>query len=225
MSLNKVRGNMYNFCTHTWNAIKGKCPHFCGYCFMKRFGEQKPIRFDKKELKTDLGKGNFIFVGSSCDMFAEEIDTHWIAEILMHCKQFPNNYLFQTKNPKRLYELRVYLSRRYMCGTTIETNREYPEMGNTPPPASRAKYMELLSATKTTMVTIEPVMDFDVEPLKNLIWHCHPKWVNIGADSKGHNLPEPSAGKIKELINRLSKFTEIKVKKNLNRIWNEYPKG
>jgi hypothetical protein len=27
---------------------------------MKRWGKQKPVRFDKKELKTDLGKDNFI---------------------------------------------------------------------------------------------------------------------------------------------------------------------
>jgi len=32
----------------------------------------------KKELKTDLGNGNFIFVGSSCDLFANDIPKKWI---------------------------------------------------------------------------------------------------------------------------------------------------
>jgi len=27
MTLNKQKGNMYGFVTHTWNVIKGKCPH------------------------------------------------------------------------------------------------------------------------------------------------------------------------------------------------------
>ena len=32
MGLNKSKGNMYEFTTHTYNTIKGKCPHDCGYC-------------------------------------------------------------------------------------------------------------------------------------------------------------------------------------------------
>lgn len=73
MGLNTSKGNMYEFITHTWNTIKGECYHDCSYCYMKRFGKLNKVRFDAKELKTDLGTGNFIFVGSSCDMFAENI--------------------------------------------------------------------------------------------------------------------------------------------------------
>ena len=72
MALNKQKGNMYAFVTHTWNAVKGKCPHDCEYCYMKEF-PQGELKFDEKELKTDLGEGNFIFVGSSCDMFADAV--------------------------------------------------------------------------------------------------------------------------------------------------------
>ena len=61
MPLNKSTGNMYEFITHTWNTIKGECPHGCSYCYMKRWGKQPPVHFDEKELKTDLGKNNFIF--------------------------------------------------------------------------------------------------------------------------------------------------------------------
>ena len=45
--LNKQKGNMYGFVTHTWNVIKGKCPHDCEYCYMKIFplGE---LHFDEK---------------------------------------------------------------------------------------------------------------------------------------------------------------------------------
>jgi hypothetical protein len=68
MGLNTSKGNMYDFVTHTWNTVKGECYHDCSYCYMKRWGKLKPARFDQKELKTDLGSNNFIFVGSSCDM-------------------------------------------------------------------------------------------------------------------------------------------------------------
>ena len=83
MALNKVSGNMYDFVTHTWNPIKGICPHACSYCYMKdinkRYKKQpKPLHLDEKELKTNLGSGNTIFVGSSCDMWAESVPVEWI---------------------------------------------------------------------------------------------------------------------------------------------------
>jgi len=31
MGLNESKGNMYEFVTHTWNAIKGECKHDCTY--------------------------------------------------------------------------------------------------------------------------------------------------------------------------------------------------
>ena len=33
MSLNESKGNMYSWVTHTWNTIKGECPHGCTYCY------------------------------------------------------------------------------------------------------------------------------------------------------------------------------------------------
>ncbi len=92
---------MYDFITHTWNTIKGECPHGCSYCYMKRWGKQPPLHFDEKELKTDLGKNNFIFVGSSCDMFAESIPDEWIIKTLDHCKKYSeNNYFLALKELK-----------------------------------------------------------------------------------------------------------------------------
>jgi len=61
MPLRKQAGNMYDWVTHTWNPV-GKCRHNCSYCYMKRFplGE---LRFDEREMNTNLGSGNVIFVG------------------------------------------------------------------------------------------------------------------------------------------------------------------
>lgn len=208
---------MYSFVTHTWNVIKGKCPHDCSYCYMKRF-KQNDIRFDLREFRTDLGKGNFIFVGSSCDMFAEAILGGWIIEVLKFCADKPNRYLFQTKNPKRMWDFGVYLPVDAVLGTTIETNRIYRQMGKTLYPAERAEWISHMSDRWDTMVTIEPIMDFDLSELPGLIHDCNPKWVNIGADSQGHNLPEPSGKKINQLITKLEKFTEVKLKDNLKRL-------
>ena len=212
MSLNKQSGNMYNFVTHTWNAIKGKCEHDCSYCYMKIWGKLKPIRLDQKELNVDLGKSNFIFVGSSTDMFANNVPKEWISKTLEHCRKYnENTYLFQTKNPERMMNFLKEFPKETIFGTTIETNRHDTKiMGKSPSPFSRATalfYIHLKG--HRTMVTIEPILDFDEEELINLIKTIKPEWVNIGADSKNHNLPEPSYEKILKLVSRLEKFTKI----------------
>ena len=217
--MNISKGNMYEFITHTWNTIKGKCYHDCSYCYMKRF-KQNSVRFDDKELKTDLGNVNFIFVGSSCDMFAQDIPAKWIAKTLNYCACYDTRYLFQTKNPFRFLDYidACIISDKSVLCTTIETNRTYLEiMGNSPLPEKRAEAMEIVSEVIETFITIEPILDFDLNEMVELIRRCKPEQVNIGTDSGNNHLPEPTKEKLLELINELKKFTVIHKKSNLSR--------
>jgi protein gp37 len=183
---------------------------------MKRF-PQKELRFDEKELNQDLGAGNFIFVCSGTDMFAHDVDRVWIASVMDQIDLYPDNkYLLQSKNPERFFNFRRRAN--FVYGTTIETNREY-DISKAPHVQKRASAMSYFSEYTTKMVTIEPVMDFDLEPLVELVKQCAPAWVNIGADSKGHDLPEPDAAKIQELYDELRRFTEVKLKDNLKRLY------
>lgn len=221
MGLNKSNGNMYNWVTHTWNTVKGECPHGCTYCYMKRWGKQPPVRFDESELNTDLGSGNFIFVGSSCDLFAFGIPDEWITRTLTHCLKFRNTFLFQTKNPERILSVlpNIFLRKLHdvrIC-TTIETNRIYPEMAKSPPTDIRAEAMYYLSYFKR-YITIEPIMDFDLIPMVEIIKRCEAQQVNIGADSGNNHLQEPSKEKLLALIDELKKFTVIDQKRNLSRL-------
>lgn len=213
MPLNKQVGNMYPFCTHTWNPIRGKCPHDCVYCFMKKFnvGVGK-LRLVEKELKTNLGEGRFIFVGSSTDMFAEEVPFGWIMAVLAHCSRFANRYLFQTKNPQRFNN--IAFPYNSIFGTTIETNREV--YFSSAPSIIQRKFW--ISKMPRKMISIEPIMDFDVDPMVDGIKFITPEFISIGADSKGHNLPEPPPDKVERLIEELSRFTEVKIKGNLKRL-------
>ena len=221
MGLNKSKGNMYDFVTHTWNTIKGECYHDCSYCYMKRWGKLNPVRFDEKELKTDLGTGNYIFVGSSCDMFAENIPDEWIVKTLHYMQKFDCKYLLQTKNPARIFDYIdacVFTDKCTVC-TTIETDREFPNItGKSPNVFARAAAMGEISEIVDTYVTIEPIMDFNLDVMVQLIKDCRPKQVNIGADSGKNGLPEPSGAKVLELISELEKFTTIHKKNNLSRL-------
>ena len=222
MPLTESKGNMYSWVTHTWNTIKGECPHGCTYCYMKRWGKQKPVRFVESELKTDLGEDNYIFIGSSCDMWASNIPEQWIRKTLKHCERFGSKYLFQTKNPSRILDFIdtfVVANKSVIC-TTIESNRFYKEhMVDSPDLWLRASEMnEIAHAGIETFVTIEPIMDFDLKEMVHYIETCLPTQVNIGADSGNNNLPEPPKEKILALIDELKKFTVIDQKRNLTRL-------
>ena len=215
MGLNVSKGNMYEFVTHTWNAVKGECYHGCGYCYMHRWGKQKPVRFDEKEMKTDLGTDNFIFVGSSCDMWSDNIPEEWIIKTIEKCDQYPDNgYLFQTKNPHRIRRILPYNSK--VC-ITLETNRHYPDvMKNSPSPKTRVAEASLIR--DPLYVTIEPVIDFDSDKFYDMIYRLDPIQVNVGADSGKNNLPEPDKFKLNTFIAKLEKITTVHLKPNLRRL-------
>jgi DNA repair photolyase len=226
MGLKPSTGNMYEWVTHQWNTVKGSCFHDCEYCYCKRWGDLPPVHFAPKELKEfdrdckKFGPGLFIFVGSGCDMFAEDIPKQWIYDTLNKCNEYNNRYLFQSKNPARIERYIDCLTVPFVVCTTLETNRWYPDiMRNAPKIEDRVKGMELLKAKK--YVTIEPIMDFDLESFVELVKRCEPEQVNVGADSGGNHLPEPCIDKVQELIIELKKFTVIAQKRNLNRLLKE----
>jgi len=220
MGLNKQKGNMYPFVTHTWNVIKGKCPHDCSYCYMKVF-PQGELHFDEKELKTDLGENNFIFVGSSCDMFAEEVVFNFrVKLILQHCLKYPKNtYLFQTKNPKRFFDFKGEIDKlpHVILGTTIETDKNF----NLKAPSIKERVGAMSKLNNRKFVTIEPIMEFNIFNMVDYLMEINPEFVNIGADSKGHNLTEPSLEKIMQLKEELENFTKVNLKENLGRLKND----
>lgn len=217
MPLVESKGNMYTWVTHTWSPVGGECCHNCSYCYVGRWGKKPPLNIKEKMLNDDLGNGNVIFVVSGGDLFAKNVPSEWIFKVLAHCRKFDNAYLFQSKNPIRFLDFLEYIPRSIFC-TTIETNRVYyPEMGNTPSPRDRAVAMDLLDGFDR-YVTIEPIMDFDLTELVDIINLCHPIQVNIGADSGNNHLPEPSKDKILALIEELKKFTVIDQKRNLARL-------
>lgn len=229
MSLKKPSGNMYPFIDCIWNPIRGKCFHKCKYCYVERAAKkykrpQQKIRLIDSELRTNLGSGNYIFVCSGCDLFAEDVPFEIIREVIDYTNLYPKNkFLLQTKNPERcLYPLFGLSADIHKICTTIETNHYCPGiMKKSPHPHKRAFALRNLADKGfETMVTIEPVIDFDLEEMIKLIRHTKATQVNIGADSdhKKNNLPEPSKDKILALISELEKFTVVFRKKNLRRL-------
>ena len=228
MTLKKSAGNMYPWVTHTHSHLAGQCPHQCSYCYVQamehRFQTGRYIgalRLDQDELKIPYGQDRTIFIEHMNDLFAEEVPDSWIREILKHCRLYASNtYVFQTKNPSRISAFDYLLPNKLILGTTIETNREMT--GQAPPAKLRAYAMALLRQkypTMTLFVTIEPIHDLDVPEMLAYLTAIKPTFVNIGADSKGYGLVEPSADKVRVLIAGVQALKiEIRKKTNLARL-------
>lgn len=230
--LKEATGNMYEFITHTWNPIIGKCPHDCKYCYViYKYGQMKneTLRIDKDCLNDDFGTGQFIFVGSGVDLFAYDIPEEWIIRTLDKCHQdnndlfgVRNRYLFQSKNPSRILQFidHPVFQSSVVC-TTIESNRYYPSiMNHAPHIEERALAMsEIANRGMETYLTIEPIMAFDKDDLVRLIRMCRPTQVNIGASTYTKiRIPEPTREEIFDLVNEIKDECKVELKDNLNRI-------
>jgi DNA repair photolyase len=225
---NPEKGNMYEFVTLMYSPIRGKCKHGCTYCYVKDIADrykrpQTDLFLDEKDLRKNLGKGETVFVCYTCDLFAKDVPAKWIDAVLAHLCEYPENrYLLQSKNPKRMLKFRKKFPPNVLLGTTIETNRKKYYESKAPSYRRRAKALGKLSKKGfETMVTIEPIFDFDLKPLTKLVVMANPVWVNIGADSKGHGLPEPPREKVASLIEALKKKTDVELKRNISRILEE----
>jgi len=224
--LNKLKkgSQMYQFITATWNPISGNCEyHQCTYCYNRRWDWfKKPVQLKEKVLQDDLGKGNYIFIGSGTDMFANNIPDDWIIQVLKKCWEYPENkYLFQSKNPSRFLSFLGKFPKDVILGTTIETNDENLILKYSKAPGIYDRIETMKSLPCKKMLTIEPIMDFDVLGFVQIIDTIKPDFLNIGADSGGNNLPEPSAEKLNEFISEIKKLgINVNIKSNLSRLLN-----
>lgn len=216
---------MYPWITHTWNPIKGACPHGCSYCYMEKINGRFRLplrpRIVPEKLGYTFGRNKFIFVGSAFDCWAKNVPDEWIRHLLSFVKSNMHNvsFLFQSKNPERFIDWLGHIPyNAYLC-TTLESNRDYPAVyQNAPPIPERAKAMRAIKH-RPKMITVEPILDFDTEDFIETIKFCGEiEQVNIGADSGNNHLPEPSVEKIISLIAELEKFTKVYQKSNLGRL-------
>lgn len=230
---------MYTWVTHMHAHLKGACSHKCIYCYAPKGCQDRkdtysgPVWLDLDELNVSYKgqpgeKPRVIFIDHMNDLFADDVEPHIIQKVLRHCAQYlDNTYVFQTKNPARyqefINELQVLdrWSAGVMLGATIETNRCVDGISKAPHPMQRL--ISLVNLCRSTrfqpFITVEPVLDMDADVFADWLIMARPQFVNIGADSKDCNLPEPDAAKLHRLIERLQlAHIEIREKRNLKRL-------
>jgi len=222
---------MYGDSVKQWNIFVG-CNYLCTYCeksFRLQMKRQKHNcmkcykyvpHFHPERLTQQLPRtqgDQFIWACSSSDItFAEK---EWIEAILERIKQMPDRtFLFQTKNP--ICFERYSWPENVVLDVTIETNQDegYRLVSNAPLPSHRYQdYLRIDFSRK--FVTIEPILEFDMDLLVDWIRNIGPERVYVGYDSKNCFLPEPELAKTKELERRLNRLTKVKIKEERKAWW------
>jgi DNA repair photolyase len=228
MPLTKAKpdSNMYSWITHHWSCLCGECNHRCSYCFIRNFIYTKnspnfkgPLFFNPKDEYINLGKDRVIFVCHTNDLFLA--DENIVLKVLRKCLSYSGNqYVFQTKNPEAAYKYCCFIPSKSYFGTTVETDLDTYKYSSAPTPISRLKGIQEIKeyGDIKTFITIEPIMRFSPD-FPQLIINAKPDFVNIGADSKRCNLPEPKKDQIEYLIKQIQKAgIEIRKKTNLERL-------
>lgn len=223
---------MYAFVNATFNPIKGSCQHACRYCYMNgirhRFHQDPTLRLDSKALQKRLGKDKYIFVGSSTDMWAVNVRSEWIRAVLDHLAAYPGNtYHLQSKAPERFLEFTGHTlftahKDKLILTTTIESDKNYPDVSSAPAMAERIAALKTLSDQGFNVsITVEPIMAFsDSAVFADMLASVAPVQVNIGANSsRAVKLPEPTKAEVNALISELkARGIKVHIKANLDRI-------
>jgi protein gp37 len=210
----------------TWNPVIG-CLHGCSYCWAKRFAlerlsstEKYKDGFAPKLAENELNKrfrNQFVFVSDMGDLFGEWVPKEWILRVIAATRNSPSSdFLFLTKNPSRYKEFVHLCQNNIVLGATIETNRSN-DFSKAPPLAERVAAMIDLQYDRK-FLSIEPVMDFDLEIFVGWIEKIAPIQLAVGYDNWSNHLPEPSLSKTLQFIERLNEFTEVRERK-LREAW------
>lgn len=226
--------NMYLWVDAMHTHLGGLCKHKCRYCYVEnpRYGRPERytgesrlvdkefnVDYDEKTLMKVCGKyPATIFIEHCNDLFEKTMPEEFILRIFAHCEcHSENTYVFQTKNPARYFHFDGKFPNNSIRGCTIETNRNIEGISEAPPMEDRMFAMEKLTGRK--FLTLEPILDFDVDILASWVARVKPDFLNLGADSKNHGLPEPTVEKVLALVEELKKYgIDLREKHNLKRL-------
>ena len=224
-TFNKTNENI-EWATWTWNPVTG-CNHGCKYCYARemanRFEDNFPNGFEptfyperldapgntKFPVSEHIGDRN-VFVVSMGDLFGDWVNQEWIDAVLESVRKYPKwNYLFLTKNPKRLVD--IEWPDNAWVGTTVDIQARVK-------PAEEA--FEKIKAK---------VKFLSCEPLSEELTFTNLKvfdWVIIGARSKTSGAPamQPKREWVQSLMRQAwDAGCEVYCKPNLKAGVKEYP--
>ena len=228
------KNNMYKLSVEQWSPFAG-CKHDCIYCKssfqrqLKRWAKKNcpgcyeftphthPERLDQSLPRTKYMQ--FIFTCSSGDIAF--CSTEYLERIIARIQSEPDKtFLIQSKDPCTFN--RVIFPKNVILGTTLETNRGDLSEGISKAPKPSQRYKDFVKINHPLkMVTIEPVIDFDLYVMIDWVENINPCMVWLGYDSGKNKLPEPKLEKVKNLHWELAKKGFVVILKTIRKAWHE----
>lgn len=215
-----AESNMYAD-TVTWNPFKG-CRFGCTYCkpsfqaqakrqkhnCMKCYEFEPHTHYDR--LKR-IPKGKRVFVCGNGDLaFAPRMFVDMLlTRILEAAREDPEReFYLQSKSPSCFARFVHSLPSQVLVVTTLETNRDagYLEAVRSTAPLPTARWEAFCRLPHhRRVITVEPVMDFDLHTFAGMIIDAEPEtvWIGFNSRPKSVKLPEPSPSKVMKLISLL----------------------
>jgi hypothetical protein len=222
----------------TWNPFKG-CKFDCSYCkvsFQLQAKRQKQNCIDcynyKPHIHEDrlnqIPNAEIVFVCGNGDISfcPPDFTLKIIDSIKKRNQKHPHQvYYFQSKRPEYFNQFLSQFPENVILVTTMETNRDegYASISRSPAPTERYRQFKNLVYPRKVL-TIEPMIDFDLETFTEWIIALALEYVWMGYNSRPYNVsyPEPSKEKIIQLMNDLNKAgIEIRLKTMRELILNE----
>lgn len=210
----------------TWNVWVG-CRFECSYCSARKAALTRlkhndyyldgfTPKFIEARMNQRFKPGDFIFVAYMGDI--AWCPREWVERILARIRISPgNNFLFCSKNPGVYEKWKLSFPPNLYLGTTLETNRDY-RLTKAPPPLIRLKDLVKIPWPRK-FVSIEPIMDFDLEIFISWLHWLKPAIIEVGADNYHNHLQEPSGSKVASLLEHLRDICSTVVeKKGLERL-------
>lgn len=235
-------GNMYDDAIYRWNVFVG-CRWGCTYCspsYQRQMKRQKPTvdkngkvrgcqdcydykpHFHPERLDNKLPRTHgdqFIWCSSSSDLCFAPF--YVIGKIIDKIKEYPDRTFFmQTKDP--FWMLFFSFPSNVILDITLETNclHNYYEISKAPRHYKRIVLFKKVKHIRKA-ITIEPILEFRLNPFIKEIREINPEIIYIGYDTKNCKLPEPTLKRTMDLIDGLERLEEQniigKVKRKLIR--------
>jgi protein gp37 len=228
---NKEKSDSIEWSKWTWNPVTG-CSYACQYCYARDIGDRFQGGFEPKfhperlsapintRLPTDTGNGNLnVFVCSMAELFGDWVPQEWIDQVIESCTKAPEwNFIFLTKNPKRL--IGIKWPKNAWVGTTVDCQSRVNSAVAAFDELNKHPYRPVV-----TFLSCEPMnerLDFGDRGLHSF------DWIIIGGRSVSSRMPafQPEWEWVEKLHNE-ARAAGCKVywKPNLTVRPKEYPTG
>lgn len=190
------------WCDYSLNPVKGLCPMACDYCYArrmyKRFKWNPEIRLDLSVFDTLPSEPSRVFVGSTIELFHDDIPDDWRWGIFEYCKvRKQHTFIFLTKQPQSLIKWSPFPENCWV-GVTATDGHKFVDALNS--------LVHIKASVQ--FISFEPLLDWHIDSwLVETDLKSQPeiKWLIIGQQTPISAKTQPKVEWIRDIVEAADK--------------------